>query len=75
MTDLKRLNQIQELTSSIERETIVEVEITPQLLEELRNYDKLVVVRELDIFSGEWISRIAAQNSAGLTWPLPLAKD
>ena len=74
MTDLKRLKRTQELISSIERETIVDVKITPQLLEELRKYDKLVVVQELDLFSGEWISRIAAQNSAGLTWPLPLAK-
>ena len=74
MTDLDRLNRTHELISSIERETIVEVEITPKLLEELRKYDKLVVVRELDLFSGEWISRIAAQNSR-LTWPLPIAKD
>ena len=75
MTDLDRLNQIKELISRAESKKRVEVEITPQLLEELRKYDKLVVVRELDIFSGEWVSRIAAQNSTGLTWPLPIAKD
>ena len=65
----------QELISSIEKEKLAEVNITPQLLEELCKYDKLVVVRELDIFSGEWVLRIAAQNTAGLTWPLPQAKD
>ena len=74
MADLDRLKRTQELLSSVERETIVEVEITPQLLEELSNYEKLVIVQELDLSSGEWVSRIAAQNSAGLTWPLPQAK-
>ena len=74
MTDLKRLNRAQELLCNMERETIVEVKITPQLLEELHKYDRLVVVRELDLFECRWVSRIAAQNSTGLTWPLPLAK-
>ena len=65
----------QKLISSIENEKLAEVNITPQLLEELCKYDKLVIVRELDIFNGEWVLRIAAQNTAGLTWPLPSAKD
>ena len=65
----------QKLISSIENEKLAEVNITPQLLEELCKYDRLVVVRELDIFSGEWVFRVAAQNTAGLTWPLPQAKD
>ena len=65
----------QKLISSIENEKLAEVNITPQLLEELSKYDKLVVVRELDLFSGEWVLRIAAQNTTGLTWPLPSAKD
>ena len=64
MTDLNR----------IEKEKLAEVNITPQLLEELCKYDRLAVVRELDIFSGEWVLRIAAQTT-GLTWPLPAAKD
>lgn len=75
MTGLDRLNRTQELLSSIENKKLAEVNITSQLLEELRKYDKLVVVRELDIFSGEWVLRIATQNAAGLTWPLPSAKD
>ena len=74
MIDLEHLNRTQELISSIEKEKIVEVKITSQLLEELREYDKLVIVRELDIFSGEWALRIAAQNNAGIKWHLPLAK-
>ena len=65
----------QKLISSIENEKLAEVNITSQLLEELCKYDKLVIVRELDIFSGEWVLRIAAQNTAGLTWPLPQAKN
>ena len=64
----------QKLISSIENEKLAEVNITSQLLEELCKYDKLVIVRELDIFSGEWTLRIAAQTT-GLTWPLPQAKD
>lgn len=69
------MTDFQGLISSIENEKLAEVTITSQLLEELRNYDRLVVVRELDIFSGEWVLRIAAQNTTGLTWPLPSAKD
>ena len=65
----------QKLISSIENEKLAEVNITPQLLEELCKYGRLVVVRELDIFSGEWTLRIAAQSTTGLTWPLPQAKD
>ena len=75
MTNLNRLNRTQELISSIENEKLAEVNITPQLLEELCKYDKLVIVRELDIFNGEWVLRIAAQNTTGLTWPLPSAKN
>ena len=68
------MTDFQKLISSIENEKLAEVNITPQLLEELCKYDRLVVVRELDIFSGDWVLRIAAQTT-GLTWPLPSAKD
>ena len=68
------MTDFQKLISSIENEKLAEVNITPQLLEELCKYDKLVIVRELDIFSGDWVLRIAAQNTR-LTWPLPAAKD
>ena len=53
----------------------MEINITPKLLEELSKYEKLVVVRELDLFGCEWVTRIAAQNSEGLIWNLPLSKD
>ena len=69
------MTDFQKLISSVENEKLAEVNITSQLLEELCKYGKLVIVRELDLLECRWVLRIAAQNTAGLTWPLPAAKD